>query len=67
VGYYYPSGLEETLCKWDMYVPLITKGLRSDQWAQHSILAHIYSAASEMLQNSFPDPMMWNMEIVLSA
>ena len=27
VGYYYPSGLEKTLCKWDMYVPLVTKGL----------------------------------------
>jgi hypothetical protein len=28
VGYCYPSGLEKTLCKWDMYVPLVTKGLR---------------------------------------
>ena len=27
VGYCYPSGLEKTLCKWDMYVPLVTKGL----------------------------------------
>jgi hypothetical protein len=27
VGYCYPSGLEKTLCKWDMYVPLATKGL----------------------------------------
>jgi hypothetical protein len=26
VGYCYPSGLEKTLCKWDMYVPLVTKG-----------------------------------------
>jgi hypothetical protein len=27
VYYCYPSGLEKTLCKWDMYVPLVTKGL----------------------------------------
>jgi hypothetical protein len=28
VGYCYPSKLEKTLCKWDMYVMLVTKGLR---------------------------------------
>jgi hypothetical protein len=28
VGYCYPSGLEKTLCKWDRYVPLFTKGLK---------------------------------------
>ena len=27
VGYYYPSRFEKTLCKWDIYVPLVTKGL----------------------------------------
>jgi hypothetical protein len=27
VGYCYPSGLEKTLCKWGVYVPLVTKGL----------------------------------------
>jgi hypothetical protein len=27
VKYYYPSGLEKTLCKWDIGVPLVTKGL----------------------------------------
>jgi hypothetical protein len=27
VGYCYPSGLEITLCKWEIYVPLVTKGL----------------------------------------
>jgi len=27
VGYCYPRGLEKTLCKWDIYVPLVTKGL----------------------------------------
>jgi len=28
VGYCYPSGLEKTLCKWDIYVLLVTKRLR---------------------------------------
>jgi hypothetical protein len=27
VGYCYPSELEKTLCKWEVYVPLVTKGL----------------------------------------
>jgi hypothetical protein len=27
VGYCYPSGFEKTLCKWDIYVPLVTKKL----------------------------------------
>jgi hypothetical protein len=27
-GYRYSSGLEKTLCKWEIYVPLVTKGLR---------------------------------------
>ena len=26
--YCYPSELEKTLCKWDIYVPLVTKGLK---------------------------------------
>jgi len=29
VGYCYPSGLEKTLCEWDTYVLLVTKGLNS--------------------------------------
>jgi hypothetical protein len=28
VGYCYPSGLEKTLCKRDIYVPLVTKELK---------------------------------------
>jgi hypothetical protein len=27
VGYCYPSGLEKTLFNWEIYVPLVTKGL----------------------------------------
>jgi hypothetical protein len=30
VGYSYPSGLEKTLCKWELYVPLVTKGLNAE-------------------------------------
>jgi hypothetical protein len=33
VGYCYPSGLEKTLCKWDIYVPLVTKGFMSSEKA----------------------------------
>jgi hypothetical protein len=30
VGYYYSSGLEKSLCKWNIYhVPLVTKGLNT--------------------------------------
>jgi hypothetical protein len=28
VGNCNPSGLEKTLCKWDLYVLLVTKGLK---------------------------------------
>jgi hypothetical protein len=27
VGYCYRSGLEKTPCKWEIYIPLVTKGL----------------------------------------
>jgi hypothetical protein len=30
VGYCYPSGLENTLCMWEIYVPLVTKGLKKE-------------------------------------
>jgi hypothetical protein len=28
VGYCYPNGLEKTLYKWDIYVLLVTKGVK---------------------------------------
>jgi hypothetical protein len=31
VGYCYPSGLEKTLCEWDIYVPLVTRVLNDPQ------------------------------------
>jgi hypothetical protein len=34
VGYCYPSGLEKTLYKWDIYVPLVTKGLKGSTMKQ---------------------------------
>jgi hypothetical protein len=30
VGYCYPSRLEKTLCKCNIYVPLVTKGLKKE-------------------------------------
>ena len=39
VGYCYPSGLEKTLCKWDIYVPLVTKGL-----TLRLLMSYIYGA-----------------------
>jgi hypothetical protein len=27
MSYWYPSGLAKTFCKWDIYVPLVMKGL----------------------------------------
>jgi hypothetical protein len=30
VGYCYPSRLEKTLCKWDIYVLLVMKGLKKE-------------------------------------
>jgi hypothetical protein len=32
VGYCYPSGLEKTLFKWELYVPLVTKGLSNQSF-----------------------------------
>ena len=32
VGYCYPSGLEKTFCKWDIYVPLVTKRLTTSNY-----------------------------------
>jgi len=44
VGYCYPSGLEKTLCKWDIYVPLVTKELKlPDQlWSLQILLVSAY-------------------------
>jgi hypothetical protein len=39
VGYCNPSGLEKTLSKWDVYVPLVTKGLSA--WTHLSLRSNI--------------------------
>jgi hypothetical protein len=41
VGYCYPSGLEKTLYKWDINVPLVTKGLRI-KICEKIFLAHAF-------------------------
>jgi len=41
-GYCYPSGLEKTLCKWDIHVPLVTKGLKwNDEFSKHLTTQHV--------------------------
>jgi hypothetical protein len=63
VGYCYPSGLKKTLCKWEIYVPLVTKGLNESSFltgAQDSHLQtvtiyhrlHIYSYDVDLLKMS---------------
>jgi hypothetical protein len=41
VGYCYHSGLEKTLCKWEVYVLLVTKGL-STVVTEHNICFNDY-------------------------
>jgi hypothetical protein len=48
VGYCYPSGLEKTLCKWDMYISLVTKGLRFVFWRCSEGLFHQESALRDI-------------------
>jgi len=38
VRYCYLSGLEKTLCKWDIYVPLVTKVLNNATALKENIL-----------------------------
>jgi hypothetical protein len=45
VGYCYPSGLEKTLCKWDIHVPLVTKGLKGFSW----VYARVTGQCSDMV------------------
>jgi len=41
VGYCYSSGLGKTLCKWGIYVPLVTKGLTLNLLAPTTVGARI--------------------------
>ena len=60
VGYCYPCGLEKTLCKWDIYVPLVTKGLRwkgYQPYAPAAFTPRKYSWYSVLLEaESTPGP-----------
>jgi len=51
VGYCYPSGLEKTLCKWDIHVPLVTKGLN---WQAHPRVRG-FSAVGVSLMEPVPE------------
>jgi hypothetical protein len=53
VGYFYPSGLEETLCKWDIYVPLVTKGLRSAEYKTLRSLPEALNSCTYSRQDAF--------------
>jgi KaiC/GvpD/RAD55 family RecA-like ATPase len=41
VGYCYSSGLKKTLCKWDIYVLLVMKGLTAVQTSLGHTVAHV--------------------------
>jgi hypothetical protein len=43
VGYFYPSGLEKILCEWDVYVPLVTKGLKKEREGKKTLLLCSYT------------------------
>jgi hypothetical protein len=42
VGYCYPSGLEKTPCKWDVYVPLVTKWLKESHYVVSYTQSRVY-------------------------
>ena len=55
-GYCYPSGLEKTLCKWGIYVPLVMKGLIDSETylydhlsvSMANFLEHIFITCTEV-------------------
>jgi hypothetical protein len=55
VGYCYLSGLEKTLCKWDVFVPLVTKGLNASLtcFKQQVLVAITISADLHFPLNSY--------------
>jgi len=46
VGYCYPSGLEKTLCKWDIYVLLVKKRLSGVCWSLVTVVLGQFSVPS---------------------
>jgi hypothetical protein len=74
-GYCYPSGLQKTLCKWDIYVPLVTKGLQYDNNSiyhilqseiLHSPLQRLYLFRAIVTVNSdvFPSNILWTVFVI---
>jgi len=47
VGYCCPSGLEKTLCKWDIYVSLVTKGLIMCAVSENVYRTQVYAVINE--------------------
>jgi hypothetical protein len=47
VGYCYLSGLEKSLCKWEVYVLLVAKGLMNLQ-SHESIKPHLMQGGSTL-------------------
>jgi hypothetical protein len=62
VGYCYPSGLEKTLCKWDIYVTLVMKGLNifrkrvstAELWWEDNDNIWSFSSSSSIVTTFFP-------------
>jgi hypothetical protein len=46
VGYFYPSGLEKTPCKWDILVPLVSKGLSQPHSVNRLAYSHIIAVTT---------------------
>jgi len=61
VGYCYPSGLEKTLCKWDIYtyVPLVTKGLNVIFRRWHTFRPLSYASFEVFHNNVIEESGLW--------
>jgi hypothetical protein len=57
VGYCYPSGLEKTLCKWEVYVPLVTKGLKNNDMCGACSMCKGEERGTDILSVGKPDGM----------
>ena len=65
MGYSYPSGLEKILCKWDIHVPLVTKGLKTVQTTAET--SDLHFQAECYLEQSSINPYPANVEKMVSS
>jgi hypothetical protein len=56
MGYCYPSGLEKTLCKWEVYVPLVTKGLIINRFKDPLYVMATYCTDSKQWHINYTSP-----------